>query len=66
VIPVSVDSLIKAKLLIYFLITSGVTVGYVVLLGFLEGEKVLVPESLFVVACNSIFVAAVTAYLTGL
>jgi len=66
VMPVSVDSLVKAKLVIYFLITSGVTIVYVVLIGFLKGEMMLVPQSLFVAGCNSIFVVAVTAYLTGL
>ena len=64
--PVSVDSLIKAKLAIYFLLTSGVTAGYVGVIGFLKGEMYLVPQSLLVAACTSIFVAAVTAYLTGL
>ena len=66
VMPVSVDSLIKAKLAIYFLLTSGVTAGYVGVIGFLKGEIYLVPQSLLVAACTSIFVAAVTAYLTGL
>lgn len=66
VMPTSVDSLVKAKLVVYFLITSGVTVAYVVLIGFLKGEMILVPQSLLVAACNSIFVVAVTAYLTGL
>ena len=66
VLPVSVDSLVKAKLVVYFLLTSGVTFGYVVLIGFLKGEMNLVPQSLIVAACTSIFVVAVTAYLTGL
>jgi hypothetical protein len=66
VMPVRVDSLVRAKLVIYFLITSGVTVAYVVLIGFLKGEMILIPQSLLVAACNSIFVVAVTAYLTGL
>lgn len=66
VMPVSVDALIKAKLLIYFLITSAVTFSYVVLIGYLKGEMILVPQSLLVAACNCVFVVAVTAYLTGL
>ena len=66
VMPVGVDSLVKAKLGIYFLITSGVTFAYVVLIGVLRGEIVLIIPGLLVAACNSIFVAAVIAYLTGL
>ncbi|MCW4051320.1 MAG: hypothetical protein NWE89_16470 [Candidatus Bathyarchaeota archaeon] len=66
VLPVSVDMVVKAKLAIYFILTSGVTAGYVVLIGYLKGEMHLVPQSLFVAGCTSIFVVAVTAYLTGL
>jgi hypothetical protein len=66
VMPVSVDQLVRAKLVVYFLLTSGVTAAYVVLIGFLKGEIILVPQSLLVAACNSVFVVAVTAYLTGL
>ena len=64
--PIGVDSLIKAKLVIYFILTSGVTAGYVILIGLLKGEIYLVPQSLVVAACTSIYVVAVTAYLTGL
>jgi hypothetical protein len=66
VMPVSVDSVVKAKLVIYFLITSTVTIGYVLLIGFLKGEIMLVPAGLVVASCNCVYVVAVTAYLTGL
>jgi len=66
VLPVGVDYLVRAKLGVYFLLTSGVTVGYVVLIGFMKQEMSLVPQSLLVAACTSIYVVAVTAYLTGL
>jgi hypothetical protein len=66
VMPVSVASLVRAKLAVYFLLTGGVTASYVVLIGFLKGEMYLVPQSLLVAGCTSIFVVAVTAYLTGL
>jgi hypothetical protein len=64
--PLGVDSLIKAKLVIYFILTSGLTAGYVILIGILKGEIYLIPQSLLVAACTSIYVVAVTAYLTGL
>ena len=66
VMPVSVDTVVKAKLVMYFVLTSGVTVLYVVLIGALKGEMHLVPMSLIVAASTSVFVVAVTAYLTGL
>ena len=64
--PVSVDMVVKAKLAIYLILTSGVTVGYVLLIGFLKGQLAMVPMGLIVSASTSLFVVAVTAYLTGL
>lgn len=64
--PVSVDMVVKAKLFIYLGLTSGVTVGYVFLIGFLKGQMNMVPMGLIVSASTSLFVVAVTAYLTGL
>jgi len=64
--PVSVDMVVKAKLAVYLLLTSGVTVSYVILIGFLKGQMSMVPMGLVVSASTSLFVVAVTAYLTGL
>jgi hypothetical protein len=66
VMPVSVDYLVKAKILVYLLVTSVITVSYVILIGYVKGELALVPLGLIVAACNSVYVVAVTAYLTGL
>jgi hypothetical protein len=66
VLPVSVDHVIRAKLVAYFLLTGGVTVIYVVGIGILKGELWLVPGGIIVAACTSSYVVAVTAYLTGL
>jgi hypothetical protein len=65
-IPVTVDNVVKAKLFIYFTITSFIIVGYVLLIGLLKGELHYVPVSLVVAASTSIFVVAVVAFLTGL
>jgi hypothetical protein len=64
--PVSVDMVVRAKLAVYFILTSGVTVGYVVLIGLFKGQLSMVPMGLVVAASTSLFVVAVTAYLTGL
>ncbi len=66
VMPVSVASLVKAKLFVYFIITSAVTVGYIVLIGWLKNEITLIPVAILLAECNCLFVVAVTAYLTGL
>ncbi len=64
--PVSVDMVVKSKLSLYLLLTSGITVGYVVVIGLLKGQMSMVPMGLIVSASTSLFVVAVTAYLTGL
>jgi hypothetical protein len=64
--PVSVDMVVKAKLAIYLLLTSGSTISYVFLIGFLKGQMNLIPMGLIVSTATSLFVVAVTAYLTGL
>lgn len=64
--PVSVDMVVKAKLSIYLLITSGATFGFVFLIGFLKGQMSMVPMGLIVALSTNLFVVAVTAYLTGL
>jgi hypothetical protein len=57
---------VKAKLAIYLILTSGVTVGYVFMIGVLKGQPEMIPMGLVVSASTSLFVVAVTAYLTGL
>ena len=64
--PVSVDMVVKSKLMVYLLLTSGVAVGYVLLIGFLKGQLGMVPIGVMVALSTSLFVVAVTAYLTGL
>ena len=65
-IPVTVDRVVKAKLLLYLLSTSLITVGYVFVIGLLKAELYYVPLSLGVAMSTSIFVVIVVAYLTGL
>jgi len=64
--PVSVDQVIKAKLILYFLLTAGVSVGYVVVIAFLNHELDLLLPALLVAGATTIYVAAVTSRLTGL
>jgi len=64
--PVTVDQVIKAKLVLYFLLTSAVSYAYVIVIGFIDGEVGLLPVALLVAASTTIYVAGVTARLTGL
>lgn len=66
VMPVTVDRVVKAKLVIYCLITVVITVGYVVFIGVLNAEWHYIPISLVVAASTMIYGVAVVAYLTGL
>jgi hypothetical protein len=64
--PVSVDMVVKAKLVIYFLLTAGVSAAYVVGIGVLKSQLHLVPLGLLLAAATSVYVVGVTSYLTGL
>jgi hypothetical protein len=64
--PISVDMVMKAKLIIYFVLTSCVTVVYLLLIGYLKDQMSMVPMGIVIAASTNLFVMAVTAYLTGL
>jgi len=64
--PVSVDMVVKAKLILYFIVTGGVSAAYVVGIGVLKSQLHLVPLGLLLAAATSVYVVGVTSYLTGL
>jgi hypothetical protein len=64
--PISVDMVMKAKLIIYFMLTSCVIVVYLSLIGFLKGQMNMVPMGILIATSTNLFVLAITAYLTGL
>jgi len=64
--PVSVDMVVKAKLVLYFMLTAGVSASYVVGIGVLKDQLDLVPLGLLLAAATSVYVVGVTSYLTGL
>jgi hypothetical protein len=65
-VPVTVYQVILAKVILYLLLTSGISAAYVVLIGLLRGETALIPLSLLVAGGTSVYSVAVAAYLTGL
>jgi hypothetical protein len=64
--PVSLDWVIRAKLVLYFLLTAIISCSYVIIIGILNGQADLVPLSLLVAIATTFYVAGVTAGLTGL
>jgi hypothetical protein len=64
--PVSVDMVVKAKLVLYFILTAGVSAAYVVGIGLLKNQLSMVPLGLLLAGATSAYVVGVTSYLTGL
>ncbi len=64
--PVGVDEVIRAKLVLYFLLTTPVSLVYLVLIGCLNGEYGYLPIAALVGLSTTIYVAAVTGRMTGL
>jgi hypothetical protein len=65
-IPITVYQVIRAKVILYLLLTSGISVAYVVLIGLLRREATLIPLGLLVAGGTSVYSVAIAAYLTGL
>lgn len=64
--PVSVDQVVKAKLILYFLLTVGIAFGYVIVIALVNNDLALLPLALLVAGATTVYVAAVTSWLTGL
>ena len=64
--PVVVPDIVKAKLIMYVLLTSGISTGFVVGMCAINGDWQRLPVSLLVMFSTSTYMVVVTAYLTGL
>ncbi len=65
-LPVNVPFVIKAKLLVWFFVTSGISTAFVVSLAIFLDQLSYLPLALFVMFTTSVYVVTATAYLTGL
>jgi len=65
-LPVRVPQLIRAKVLVYFLITSWISLIFIVLMAWRLNEWAALPTSIVVMFANSIYIVALTAFLMGL
>ena len=65
-LPVSVPQVIRTKLLAFLLLTSWVGVGFVGLISWLNADTRLLWLAVPIVLVTSVYMVAVTAYLTGL
>lgn len=64
--PVGVDRVIRAKLVLYFLLTTPISLVYLVAIGLLNGEYTLLPLGALVGLSTMVYVVAVTGHMTGL
>jgi len=64
--PVTVAELIKVKLNLYFVFTTVISTVYIITVGIIEKEVALIPLGILVGLSTNLFVAFVTARLTGL
>ena len=65
-LPLSVPQLIRAKVVVYFLATSWISISFVVLMAWKLDEFAALPVALIVMLANSIYIVSLTAFLMGL
>ena len=64
--PVQVPEIVKAKLIMFLILTSGLSTVFVVVMTGINGDWNHLPLALVVMFATSIYMVVVTAYLTGL
>ena len=65
-LPLRVPQLIRAKVVVYFLATSWISLIFIVLMAWRLDEWTSLPTSIIVMFANSIYIVALTAFLMGL
>lgn len=65
-LPLRVPDVIRARLVVFFLLTSGISTAFVIGIALVNGEPELLPLALVVMAVTAAYMVVMTAYLTGL
>ena len=65
-VPVTVPQLIRVRILVFLLLTLGISAFFVVAISLLNGETNLLWLALVVMFVTSLYMVVMTAYLTGL
>ncbi len=65
-IPVTVPQLIRVRIVVFLLLTLGISVFFVVGISIINGDTELLWLALIVMFVTALYMAALTAYLTGL
>ena len=65
-VPVTVPQLIRARITVFLVLTLGISAFFVVAISFINGDTELLWLALVVMFVTSLYMVALTAYLTGL
>jgi hypothetical protein len=65
-LPVSVDEVVEAKLVLYLILTAGISAGCVILISLARAELGFLALGLLVAGANAVYAGSVAARLTGL
>ena len=65
-LPLRVPQLIRAKVVVYFLATSWISLIFIILMAWRLDEWGALPTSIIVMFANSVYIVALTAFLMGL
>ena len=65
-LPVSVPQLLRAKVVVYFLITTWISVLFLIAMGVMLDQVWALPAALIVMLANSVYIVSLTAFLMGL
>jgi hypothetical protein len=66
VLPVTVPQVIKSKIIVFALLTTGMSTAFVVIMAFIHNELLLLGWALLVMFITSFYIVTAVAYLTGL
>ncbi|WP_455393038.1 hypothetical protein [[Eubacterium] cellulosolvens] len=66
VLPITVPKVIKSKIIVFALLTSGMSTSFVVAMAFIHDELTLLGWALLVMFITSFYIVTAVAYLTGL
>lgn len=65
-LPVTISHIIQRKIMLFLVSSFGIAVVYLVVLGYILEDILVLPLAVFCMGCTTFYVAAVTAWLCGL
>jgi hypothetical protein len=66
VLPITVPQVIKSKIIVFALVTTGMSTSFVIIMAYIHNEFMLLGWALLVMFITSFYIVTAVAYLTGL